>query len=269
LSALSTAVCISTTGSTRATSYTWSNKILTRDGKTHVVWLDAVATVCGRTYDRDTDVWGETVRIDNGCDNHACPCITADQEGHIRLTYGPHGWSGEWNQARVKWRRSAHPGRLDKWEPEGEGYKSSWSNFGYNATAAAIVHTPSGLDALVCRGGEHPPQTMFHRQRAAGGWTSAKPLFCQDVESQYTHNYGHITCASDGTLYAACHFYNIGGSDNAPVTGNRSRMRSYGAAILKSINQGETWTDLGNQLVNTPTLYTHRIEVPPLKWTVS
>ncbi len=184
--------CLSTTGSTRATAYTWSNKILTREGKIHVVWLDAIATVCGRTYHHDRGEWGETIRIDDGCDNHACPCITADRDGHIRLTYGPHGWNGEWNQARVKWKRTERPASLDSWEVEGEGYKTSWGRFGYNATAAAIVHTPSGLDAVVCRGGEHPPQTMFHRQRTLGGWTSAKPLFCQDVEPQYTHNYGHI-----------------------------------------------------------------------------
>lgn len=255
---------ISTSGSTRATSYTWGNKILTRDDKTHVVWLDAVATICGRTYDHQTDQWGEIVRIDEGCDNHANPCITMDKQGHIRLTYGPHGFSGNWNQARVKWKRSERPGCLDTWEPEGEGYRAARDAFGYNATAASIVHTPSGLDAVVCRGGENPPQTMFHRQREVGGWTSAKPLFHQDVEPQYTHNYGHIACAADGTLYTACHFYNIGGSDNQAVTGDRSRMRSYGAGVLKSTDLGDTWTDLSGADVTVPTLYNHRVAMPPL-----
>jgi len=114
--------CLSKTGSTRATSYNWGNKILTLDDKTHVVWLDAPATVCGRTYDHNNKQWGETIRIDDGCDNHACPCITADTEGHIRLTFGPHGWNGNWNEGRVKWKRSEQPGCLDTWEPIGEGY---------------------------------------------------------------------------------------------------------------------------------------------------
>jgi hypothetical protein len=105
---------------------------------------------------------------------------------------------------------------------------------------------------------------MFHRQRTMGGWTSAKPLFYQDVEPQYTHNYGHISCAADGTLYAACHFYNTGGSDNNPVTGNKSRMRSYGAGVLKSTDLGETWTSLRNDVIVTPALYDHRIAIPPL-----
>jgi hypothetical protein len=256
--------CLSESGSTRATSYNWGNKTLTLDGKTHVVWLDAPATICGRTYNHETKRWGETVRIDDGCDNHACPCITADAEGHIRLTFGPHGWNGAWNEGRVKWKRSQRPGSLDQWEPLGEGYRTSWNNFGYNATAASIVHTPAGLDAVVCRGGEHPPQTMFHLQRSIGGWTSAKPLFSQDVEPQYTHNYGHIACAADGTLYAACHFYNIGGSGNQPVTGDRSMMRSYGAAVLKSADLGTTWCSLRGDAVDLPTPYNYHIAIPPL-----
>jgi hypothetical protein len=256
--------CLSDTGSTRATAYNWGNKILTVDGKTHVVWLDAVATICGRSYDHQTQTWGEMVRIDDGCDNHACPCITADAAGHIRLTFGPHGWNGAWNEGRVKWKRSLHPGNIAAWEPVGEGYKSSWNNFGYNATAASIVHTPAGLDAVVCRGGEHPPQTMFHLQRKLGGWSSAKPLFSQEVEPQYTHNYGHIACAADNTLYAACHFYNIGGSSNQPVTGDRSRMRSYGAAVLKSVDLGNSWTSLRGEEVDLPATYQHQIAIPPL-----
>ena len=256
--------CLSKTGSTRATSYNWGNKTLTRDGKTHVIWLDAIATVCGRTYDHRSKQWGETIRIDDGSDNHACPCITADADGHIRLTFGPHGWGGDWNQGRVKWKHSERPGCLDTWEPVGEGYNPSWRNFGYNATAASIVHTPAGLDAVVCRGGEHPPQTMFHIQRALGGWSSAKPLFSQDIEPQYTHNYGHIACGSDGTLYAACHFYNTGGGGNQPVTGDRSKMRSYGAAVLKSTDLGTTWTNLRGEPVDLPTTYNHQIAIPPV-----
>ena len=254
---------LSTGGSTRATSYNWGNKAITLDGKTHVVWLDAVATVCGRTYDHQRGAWGETVRIDEACDNHACPCITADAEGHVRLSYGPHGWSGGWNEGRVKWRRSARPNCIETLEAPEQGPGSPWGSFGYNATAASIVHTPAGLDAAVCRGGEYPPQTMFHRQREEGGWTSARPLFHQRIAPQYTHHYGHIACAGDGTLYAACHFYNVGGSDNNPVTGERAKMGSCGAAVLKSNDLGATWRDLRGQEADLPAAYSHRIAIPP------
>ncbi len=248
--------CISRTGSTRATAYNWGNKILTIDGKTHVVWLDSVAHVCGRTYDHTAESWGDIVRIDEGSDSHTNPCITADKDGRIRLTYGPHGWTCDWNQGRVKWRIANKPGQLETWERE--------ESFGYNATAASIVHTTEGLDAVICRGGESPAQTVFHKQRSLGGFTSARPLFCQDIEPQYTHNYGHIMCGLDGTLYSACHFYNVGGGDNAPVTGDLTRMRSYGAAVLRSTDQGVTWTDLLGGVVDTPTTYSHQVAVPPL-----
>ena len=256
--------CLSTTGSTRATAYTWSNKVLTLGDRTHIVWLDAVATVCGRTYDHASDTWSDIIRIGDGCDNHTCPCITADADGHIRLTYGPHGWSGDWKQARVQWTRSLNPNCLDAWQEPGDGYDASRYAFGYNATGASIVHTGQGLDAVVCRGGEHPPQTMFHLQRPNGGWTSARALFGQDISPQYTHHYGHITCGPDDTLYTATHFYNIGGTDNTPVTGNRSRMRSYGAGVLKSTDLGDTWTTLGGEQLHTPAMYDHRIAIPPL-----
>ena len=94
---------LSASGSTRATAYNWSNKVVTRDGKTHVVWLDAVSTVCGRSYDHASGEWSDTVQIDTGADNHCNPSLTMDAEGRLRLCYGPHGWSGDWNQGRVRW----------------------------------------------------------------------------------------------------------------------------------------------------------------------
>jgi len=247
---------LSETGSTRATAYNWGNKVVTVHGKTHVVWLDAVSQVCGRTYDHASGEWGETCRIAEGCDNHANPSLTADRDGRLRLVYGPHGWYGNWNQARIKWRISETPGRLDAWDRE--------EDFGYNATAASIVNSPSGLDLVVSRGGEAPPATVFHRQRELGGWTSAKPLFRQDIEPQYTHHYGHVACFEDGTVYAACHFYNVGGGHIHPVTGEKDHMRSYGMAILKSTDLGERWTDLSGAPVETPTLYEERIAIPPI-----
>ena len=44
-------ILLSSSGFTRATAYGFSNKSATLDGRTHVVWLDAVAQVRGRTYD--------------------------------------------------------------------------------------------------------------------------------------------------------------------------------------------------------------------------
>jgi len=247
---------LSRSGSTRATAYNWGNKAITLDGRTHVVWLDAVSQVCGRTFDHTANEWGETHRLFEGCDNHANPSITADKEGRIRMVWGPHGWWGEWNQARNKWAIASEPNSIEKWEQD--------QSFGYNATGPAIVHTHGGYDAVVCRGGESPAGTVFHRQRPQGGWTSAKVLMHQEIAPQYTHHYGHVACDAEGAIYASCHFYNVGGGDNHPVQGEKMRMRSYGMAVIKSRDRGRTWTDLGGQLVETPATYEERIAIPPI-----
>ncbi len=49
---------LSSSGSTRATAYGFSNKRATLDGRTQVVWLDAVAQVCGRRLDATHQVRG-------------------------------------------------------------------------------------------------------------------------------------------------------------------------------------------------------------------
>ena len=41
-------------------------------------------------------------------------------------------------------------------------------------------------------------------------------------------------------------------------------MRSYGAAVLRPTDQGDTWTDLQGGAVGTPTTYSHRVAVSPL-----
>jgi len=251
---------LSSHGSTRATAYGFSNKSLSLGDQVHVVWLDAVAGVRGRSFKRGSGEWGETQVLFEGCDNHTNPTLTADQNGNLRMAYGPHGYWAEWNQGRFKWMISERPGCLEHWRDE--------ASFGYGATYASMVHTPGGFDAIVYRGGESPASLMFQRQRERGGWTSARELLTQEIEPQYTNYGGLLTCDAGGTLYAGCHFYNTGGGNNAPVTGDRSRMGSSGVAVIRSADGGETWTDLHGDPVAIPSVYEERIAVPPYKGNV-
>lgn len=245
---------LSSKGSTRATAYGFSNKSVTLEGRTHVVWLDAVAQVCGRTYDHATKRWSETYYLFEGCDNHTSPALVADRDKHLHIAYGPHGVWGGWNHGRVKWAISAQPNRMDLWRDE--------QNFGYNATYPCLVHMPQDIDVIAYRGGEPPASVMFQRQGPLGGWTTAREIFQQEIEPQYTHVGATCACGPDGTLYLACHFYNVGGKQH-PVTGDKSKMRSYGVGILKSPDLGETWKNLHGEPVAVPALYSERIAVPP------
>jgi len=248
--------CLSTAGSTRATAYGFSNKSVTLDGRTHVVWLDAIAQVRGRTFDHETGQWSQTVDIFEGCDNHTSPALTVDREGHIHIVGGPHGRWGAWNQGCFKWFRSAGPNRIDAWTGE--------ANFGYGATYACMAHTPSGLDVIAYRGGETPASVMFQSQRPLGHWSTAREILRQEIEPQYTHTGARVACDGQGVLYVAGHLYNVGGADNPPVGGDVSRMRSHGVAVLRSADMGQTWTDLRGSAVNVPALYEERIAIPPV-----
>lgn len=226
----------------RATAYAFGNKSITLGNKTHVVWLDAVAKVCGRTFDHASGRWSDTLELFDGCDNHTNPALTADARGHLHIAWGPHGWWGNWNEGRFKHAISVQANSLLEWTSE--------SDFGYNATYACLVHLPQGLDAIVYRGGESPCSLMFQRQRPEGGWADARPLMSQDIAPQYTHVSGFSTCDASGTLYATGHFYNI------------AEARSLGAAILRSADLGNTWTDLRGKTTETPIRLSPRFAIP-------
>jgi len=243
---------LSSTGSTRATAYGFSNKSVTVGGKTHVVWLDAVAQVCGRTYDHGSGTWSGTCRLFEGCDNHTSPTLALARDGRLHIVFGPHGWWGNWNQGRFRWAVSAQPGRIDAWTQQ--------QDFGYNATYASVAHTPAGIDVVVYRGGEPPASLMFQKQRPKGGWTTAREIMRQDIAPQYSHVGATVACDSDGTLYVAGHFYHEG----PDPAGGPDEGRSHGVAVVRSSDLGETWSDMRGEPVAIPCLYEDRIAIPPV-----
>jgi len=72
---------LSNRGSTRATRYSGTNKIVTRDGKTHIAWLDSISDTMIATYDRIRGLWTHPVTVGSGYDNHGGPALTCDSMG--------------------------------------------------------------------------------------------------------------------------------------------------------------------------------------------
>lgn len=249
---------LSTEGSDRATAYVHANKIVTLGARTHVVWTDAIACTRGRTYDHAARQWSPVFTVGEGCDNHNDPCLTADREGRLRLVYGPHGswdhlgrvcdWpSGTFKLVRAETRDSlACLDRDVRPEPRHEG-------LGYSATYGGLFHTSDGVDAIVYRGGEPPYCAMFQRARPKGGWTPARPIFCQDIAPQYTHYGVQGLCTSKGVIYAGAHFFCA------------EDAKSSGVAALVSPDGGDTWTDLRGRRLATPAPFSKRIAVPSAK----
>lgn len=234
---------LSSKGSTRASAYVFGNKVIDHDGKTHVLWLDAVSTVCGRTYDQGSEAWSDKIELFDGCDNHTNPSLAIDTEGHLHLAYGPHGWWGDWNSGCFKHVVSEKPNCIESWKDE--------TSFGYNATYACLITTPSGLDCIAYRGGDPPSPLMFQKQRPQGGWAPAQPLMHQNISPQYTNVGATIVCDQSGTLYVGGHFYNL-----------KTDARSSGVSVLKSVDMGETWTTMAGESCDTPVLHDKTNAVP-------
>ncbi|HJN18368.1 MAG TPA: hypothetical protein QGH10_22900, partial [Armatimonadota bacterium] len=66
---------LSTTGSTRGTAYTLSNKIVSWGGRTHFAWLGSEAECMVATYDRNTGEWLGQWHVGTGFDNHGGPAM--------------------------------------------------------------------------------------------------------------------------------------------------------------------------------------------------
>jgi len=67
---------LSAQGSNQGTAYAMSNKIITAGGRVFVAWLDHVADIVVTSCHLTTGVWGETVLLGAGTDNHCGPAIT-------------------------------------------------------------------------------------------------------------------------------------------------------------------------------------------------
>lgn len=254
MTACSKPFLLSNTGSDRATAYIHGNKCVSRDGKTHVVWTDEIATTCGRTFDHRTGKWSEPVTLGCGSDNHNNPSLTMDAEGRLHLAYGPHGIWGiypdKWPAGTFKYAISNKPNTLDGLqETIGGPYP-----FGYRGTYATLLNVPPGVDCIVYRGGEHPPSLVFQHRAEFGVWTHARCLMSQRLKPQYTHNGAIIAADRRGTIYVAGHFY---GGDRPG-----GAVYSMGVAILRSGDLGETWSDLRGAPAATPIEYDARFAVP-------
>ena len=86
--AVSQVKTLSTRGSTRATNYTLSNKVVTRAGKTHVTWLDSVSEIMAATYDHRSAAWSESVHVGSGKDCYGKGLLNAVRAVQLRWGVG-------------------------------------------------------------------------------------------------------------------------------------------------------------------------------------
>ena len=228
---MSDRMIVSRIGSERATVGD-GNKIVTAEGKTHVVWQDIsrggyLNQV--RTVDRLTGNWSDPITLGYGLDNHARPILTVDHEGFLHVVLGGHN-------SPVTWRRSKRPNDSSEWsdpEPVGEG------------TYPVLVCGSDCTLFLTLRANQHAG-VDFYAKPIGRPW-ELRSRIVRNAE-EYREAYGafhmQMMMGPDGVLHAAIDFFE--GQDEA------GRGLHQAVCYVRSTDGGLSWMKADGSPVKTP-----------------
>ncbi|MBD3385914.1 hypothetical protein GF407_13430 [candidate division KSB1 bacterium] len=216
---------LTTHGSTRATAYSMSNKIITADGKKYVTWLDSVSNIMIQSIDLATNQWSDPVLLGKGVDNHSGAALTMDSEGYIYAVFGPH-------HGPFQFARSAAPYDISLWEQQPE--------FGQFGTYPGLVCDSEDVLHLTYRGGPMPRRLIYQQKKPGKSWSTPKALVYDDVGDTYTQFGNPIAVSPSGVLHVGFHIYDL-----YPPAGNY-------VGYLQSPDAGTTWTTAKGDTVDIP-----------------
>jgi hypothetical protein len=204
-------------GSTRATRYAVTNKIITIDGKTHVAWLDSISNTMVATYDHASGRWGQAVKVGSGTDNHGGPALTRDSQGYLHVIFGPHA------DVPFQHCRSAKPNDSSEW--------IKLDAFGHHPTYPSAVCDEHDALHVIYRGGltrGHPFKLIHQRRTRDGVWTEPRALAEAPADWKgYTHYHSSIAIAVDQTLHVAYNLYYNGAAKHAGHMTSRDRGKTW------------------------------------------
>lgn len=213
---------ISSEGSERATAG-GGGKIVTRDGRTHVVWQDARTeegypnrVVC---LDRASGELSEAVTLNYGKDNHARPNIVMDRKGFLHALISGHN-------SPVVHRRSERPNDVSSWsEPRTIG----------DGTYPIPVCGPDDTLYVTMRSAEQWNGVDLYRKPADGAWEGPTKLVERDPAMPgYAAFHGGLAVGEDGTLHALIDFY-----ESATFAERRGLHQA--VTFMRSPDGGATW----------------------------
>ena len=204
-------------GSTRATRYAGTNKIVTIDGRTHVAWLDSISNTMVATYDHTSGQWGQPVNVGSGTDNHGGPALTCDRRGYLHVIFGPHA------DVPFQHGRSARPNDASEW--------IMLDAFGHHPTYPSAVCDEQDTLHVIYRGGVprgHPFKLIYQQRTSDGAWTEPRALAGAPADWKgYTHYHASIAIAADQTLHVAYNLYYRGAAKHAGHMMSRDRGKTW------------------------------------------
>ncbi len=226
---------ISEQGSERATcDY---GKVVTFNGKTHVVWQDVTRTGYlnrVRCYDHAADEWSGPVTLGTGRDNHARAVMTIDHEGYLHVILGGHG-------SPVDWCCSVKPQDSSRWtEPQtiAAGTYPVFICDRDNTLYLTVRHQAPGERAL---------GVDLYAKPQDGPWVMRGRIIRRADEYYKTYAAYHMqmVVASGGTLHAVIDFY-----EGCDSHGGRGLHQA--VCYAASDDGGLTWRRADGTPVKTP-----------------
>jgi hypothetical protein len=186
---------LSTNGSTRATAYVSSNKIITKDGKIFVTWLDHVGKlnqIKVKSYDCESRKWSDSVIVGIGNDSHAGPALTMDKAGYIHIVYGSH-------HEPLKYSRTLSPLDISKWTKN--------EMFGAKDTYPSLITAPNGTLWCATRSSDTNPWCLrIYRRLPGKSWDTGIDVLQAD-ELGYAQTGNSLAVGKDGTIHLSLAIY--------------------------------------------------------------
>ena len=218
---------ISTTGSTRATAYV-GNKIITKDGKTFIGWLDHIGELSQikvKCYDIKSKTWGDAVNVGTGADSHGGPSMTMDNKGYLHMVYGAH-------HQPLKYSRTVRPMDISEWVDLG--------TFGSKETYPSLITAPDGTLWCATRSSATDPWRLcVYCKLPDQEWSSAIDVLEAD-ELGYAQTGNTLVVGADGTIHLGLYIYT--------TKSNAGKVIGY----LRSHDNAKTWENAYGDVMTLP-----------------
>ena len=221
---------ISESGSSRATAYTMSSKIIRVGDQTHVTYLGYGEQIFVKTLNHKSGTWSGPVLIGSAVDNHGAPTLAADGQGFLHIVYGPH-------HGEFKYRVSVRANDSSAWAPE--------TRFGLNGTYASILIDASDTMHVVYRGGNASFENLklMYQNKSLRAQTWSMPVVLADGGHMSVSYDSSIALGPDQSLNVGFQFF-----DHAAAGGRR-------IGFMKSTDAGRSWTRMNGQPQAIPATY--------------
>ncbi|MFT5368022.1 MAG: hypothetical protein ACI8V2_002985 [Candidatus Latescibacterota bacterium] len=215
---------ISTEGSDRGTGYNVSNRMLRRDGKLLIGWLDAppekgddVRAMLG-VCDLETGALQHAFQIGGGIDNHCGSALVMDANARVHAVVGAH-------HGPFIYRYSDDPVHENAWsDPEFLGPADTYPS---------LVVDGDGTLHMAHRERGDRWQLWYRRKKAGQAWEAPRVMAVSPVAG-YNHFMQSLTVGPTGDIHLVFQFH-------FAESGNAADCRGRAAVYVKSEDGGDTW----------------------------